>query len=295
MTIEPINANIHNEYGFLRTVIMCMANPFDLDMADLPDEFTDEVSLRQIQVNPHRPYDVNKLRAQQQGLIDVLEANGTEVLQARSLGTGVTQHFVRDVGFAIGELFFVARPRRMYRRAEIAGMEDLLARMERVHHIERGTIEGGDVLVDEEVVVVGLGEETDHNGIDELEMALNMNGIDKEIRRIEFTHGGTIHTDTLFNVVDPHTAFIHRPSFSEADYRWLADRYDLIEATRDECIGLHINSVQIGGGKVVMAEGAERLADAAAKRGLEPILIPYDEVNALPGSFRCTTCPIARG
>lgn len=289
-----ITPYVDNEYDPLGHVIMCLANPFDIDMTDPPDEFTDEVAIRQMEANPHRPYNVETVHEQQNQLIAVLRENGTEVHLADSIGSSISQHFSRDVSFTIGGLFFVARPRRMYRRAEIAGLKDILSQIDTVHHIESGTIEGGDVIVDNDTVIIGLGEETSHEGIDEVATALKTRGIDKSIRRIEFTHGGTIHTDTLFNVVAPGVALIHRPSFNSVDFKWLSDRFDLIEATTDECIAVKLNTLSIGGGKVVMAEGTERLAEKMAKRGLEPIIIAYDEVNALPGSFRCTTCPIVR-
>ncbi len=283
------------EYGPIKTVIMCMANKFDLGPGNLPADLFDEASDHQAKYSEVRPYDVNRLHAQQMALIEELERNGAEVLFADPLGSGVLQHFTRDVGFVIHDQFFVDRPRRDYRKQELAGLNDIVGRIGNVHHIRSGHIEGGDVLVDGDTVIIGQGEETDAEGIRAVTEILRDRCPEVKVKTLTFTHRGVIHTDTLFNIIGPNLAIILRKSFCDADITWLEDRFELIDATPEEAKSLAINTLAIGQNKVVMLAPGGRLADAVAKRGYEPVLIDYSEVTAIPGSFRCTTLPVVRG
>lgn len=294
MPMQRITPQATTEYGTIKTVIMCLANKFDLNPLSLPSDLMDEASRYQAEYSDIRPYLVKKLHSQQNALIDILNKNGAEVLLVEPLGSGVLQHYTRDIGFAIHDLFFVDRPRREYRRKELQSLEAIVERIENVHRIESGYIEGGDVLVDGNTVIIGQGEETDAEGIIAVEKILAEKHPEIEVRKLTFTHRGVIHTDTLFNIIGPNLAIIHRSSFVDEDIVWLANRFELIDATDKERRSLAINTLAIGNGKLVMLAQSGRLADEVAKQGLEPILIDYSEVTAFPGSFRCTTLPVVR-
>lgn len=295
MSLQPIVPQVTTEYGPIKKVIMCMANKFDLNPLSLPHDLIDEASRHQANYSDVRPYKVKKLRRQQQAFIDVLEAIGAEVILLDPLGSGVLQHYTRDVGFVIHDLFFVARPRRNYRKKELQSLEPVIGNFANVHRIERGCIEGGDVLVDGDTVLIGQGEETDQEGIAAVTAVLNEKHPEVKVRKLTFTHRGVIHADTLFNIIAPNLAIIHRPSFIDEDIAWLESRFELIDATDKEARGLAINTFAIGNGKLAMLSPGGRLADAVAKCGLEPVLLDYSEVTAFPGSFRCTTLPVMRG
>jgi len=282
------------EYGSLKKVIMCMANPFDLDIANLPAELLDEASLYQAEHSDMRPYDMAKVHAQQNELIRVLKSNGAEVIQIEPLGSGVLQHYTRDVGFVVHDQFFIDRPRRDYRKKELKNLGPITRHLKNVHRIETGCIEGGDVLVDGDTVIIGQGEETDIAGINAVINVLQEKLPNISVKTLSFTHRGVIHTDTIFNIVGPGLAILHRPSLIPEDISWLENRYELIDATEDEARMLAINTLAIGDNKVVMLAPGGRLADKLTDHGLTPILIDYSEVTALPGSFRCTTLPVVR-
>jgi len=294
MPVQKTLPQATTEYGALKTVIMCMANKFDINPLNLPADLMDEASRYQAKHSDIRPYMTKKLHGQQRDLIDVLERNGAEVLLVDPLGSGVLQHYTRDVGFTIHDLFFVARPRREYRRKELQSLEKIVENIENVHRVERGYIEGGDVFVDGDTVIIGKGEETSVEGIAEVEKVLAEKHPEITVKKLTFTHRGVIHADTLFNIIAPGLAIIHRPSFIDDDIAWLENRFELIDATDKECRSLAINTLAIGNGKLVMLKKSKRLADEVSKRGLEPILVNYSEVTAFPGSFRCTTLPVVR-
>jgi N-dimethylarginine dimethylaminohydrolase len=163
-----------------------------------------------------------------------------------------------------------------------------------VVRLERGRIEGGDVMLYGDKVLVGLSEATDAAGVAELRRQLALLKSPREIVPIPFAHRGVIHLDTKFNIVADHCALFTRGSFLPDTLRWMEQHFDLIEATDAETRGLEINTVALGGGHVIVSAQSERLATRLVQRGLTPIPVDYSEVTRWPGSFRCTTLPIER-
>jgi N-dimethylarginine dimethylaminohydrolase len=216
------------------------------------------------------------------------------VLLAQEVGNCVSQHYTRDIGFVIDGVFFVARPRRPYRQRELEGIRSLLPLLETVAEVGKGCIEGGDVLLHRDRIIVGYGEETDADGVNALRRALEQHGIEREVCELRFQRRGIIHLDTKLNIVAPELALIDRTVFEGKSLAWIERNFELVGATPEESQRMEINTLVIGDERVVMRECSHRLANELAKRGLSPVLLDYSEVTALPGSFRCTTLPLER-
>lgn len=287
-----IMVSIPSETATLKKVVMCLANPASI--YGLRFGGIDVAFLYQLWHNKFAFYDYKRVREQQKAFMEVMKANGIEVLLANPVPYYVTQHYTRDIGFAIDDTFFCANPRRYYRQRELEGLRNFLPRFSKVVRLESGMIEGGDVIVDDRYIIVGLGEETNKEGIDCLRRKFEELRIDREIVTIEFTHRGIIHLDTKFNIPVKGIGFVHPKSFKPESLKWLESHFDLIEATDEETANLEINTLALSPQKVVMRQRSHRLASLLEPKGIEPILIDYSEVTKLPGSFRCTTLPIER-
>ena len=290
---DPIQIEVCGETGLLATVVMCLANPYTTRLATFRSLFESSVRA-QLRHNYWSSYDWRRVRAQQNQLALRLRENGAEVLFLENIRGVGSQHYTRDIGFCIDEAFFVARMGTHYRRPEVRALTPLLPRLSRVVQLERGRIEGGDVMLWNGKVLVGLGEATDLDGIEELRRQLKQIGSPREIIPITFAHRGVIHLDTKFNIVGETAALFARRSFEGKTLRWLEQHFDLIDATDDEVRGLGVNALAIGGGKVVLEERCKRLAGELARRGLVPIPVDFSEVTRWPGAFRCTTLPLRR-
>lgn len=289
-----ISINLPSEIATLKTVVMCFANPTSVSSV-LRYGGIDSALLYQLWYNQFSLFfNCEKVCRQQQTFMEIMKANGVEVLLADQVSGCGAQHYTRDIGFAIDDIFFCANPRRYYRKREIEGLESLLRRFSKVARLEKGAIEGGDVIVDEQYVIVGLGEETNKEGVNCLRRKLKELGVDREIVTIEFTHRGIIHLDTKFNIPAKGVGFIHTKSFKPESLKWLENHFDLIEATDEETANIEINTFALSPRKVVMRERSERLASLLESKGVETILVDYSEVTKLPGSFRCTTLPVER-
>lgn len=283
---ESVDVWVPSEYHRLETVVMCLANPWTNK-----DVGFDLALLRQMLRNDMGRYDYVKVRAEQTAFAALLESYGVTVLWARPLGAIVSQHYTRDPSFAIDDTVYVARPRRKARRAEIPGLGEVLPRMSKVAWLDAGTIEGGDVIVDTEHVIVGLGEETNLAGVGALTCRLRETG--RSVVVLELTRGGAIHTDTLFNVVGPGLGIVHRPSFTPESLRWLDAHYDLVDIDEAQRRRLSANTFSIDPTTVVIRDDPRLAADLQAK-GMTVVVQDYSEVMRLPGSYRCTTMPVRR-
>lgn len=290
---DTITVNVPSETATLKKVVMYLANPMSA-FSFLRYGGIDMAAVYQLWYNKWAMYDYRKVHQQQRAFIEVMEATGVQVLFAEAVPGCVTQHYTRDIGFAIDDTFFCANPRRPYRQRELDGLRILLPRFSKVVRLESGTIEGGDVIVDERYVIVGLGEETSKEGIDCLRRKFEELRIDREIITIEFAHRGIIHLDTKFNIPAKGIGLIHPKSFKRESLKWIESHFDLLEATDKETANMEINTFSLSPRKVVMRERSDRLASLLESKGIQPIMIDYSEVTKLPGSFRCTTLPIER-
>jgi N-dimethylarginine dimethylaminohydrolase len=289
-----INVNVNSEIGTLKKVMMCYANPYKISFEEIRTGLMPSV-LRQFYHNKFSPYDYNVVRDEQRAFIEVMEAHHVEVLLADNLVNSSCQHYTRDIGFAIDDLFVIASMGTPIRHKEKAAISKYTNQFSKVATIDRGTIEGGDVMVHKNQVIVGLGEATNFDGINNLKEILAANNINREIIPIHFSHRGIIHLDTKFNIVGENVAILNPRSFKKESLTWFENNFDLIEATDKETSAIGINTFSIAPDKVIMKQGSERIGELIAKKGgVTPIFVKYSEVTKLPGSLRCTTCPIER-
>lgn len=293
LATDPIQVNVRSEIDTLKTVVMCQANPFSINLDMLTSVF--DASVReQLRHNTWKGYRYKRVREQQRRLVHVFRDHGVSVLFLDNFPGIGTQHYTRDIAFCIDDVFFVARMGTRYRAPELRALSNLLPRLSKVVHLGRGRIEGGDVMLHDNKILVGLGEATDREGVDTLRRKLAELGNPREVVAIPFAHRGVIHLNTKFNIAGKNVALFIRKSFQPDTIRWFERHFHLIEATDEEARGIEINTFTLGGGRVILQEKSERLAKLIQHQGLTPILVDYSEVIHLPGTFRCTTLPLER-
>ncbi|MEV4129351.1 arginine deiminase family protein [Nocardia sp. NPDC049707] len=234
------------------------------------------------------------MRAQQHRFIDLLRGRGVDVVLADQAPGSYGQHYTRDIGFVIDDVFVVSRLHSRRRQGEFAGVRRLVERIERVAYLDAGTIEGGDVMLHDGLVLVGLSEETSPAGVDALRYQLDQLGSERVVQPIGFACGGIVHLDDHFNIVAPEVALVHPGVFDDAQMRWFAEHFDVIPVTGAEAAAVEVNALALGPGVVVVAERSERIAAELDTRGIEVIPVDYSEVTRIPGAFRCSTLPLAR-
>ncbi|GGM62479.1 dimethylarginine dimethylaminohydrolase family protein [Microbacterium saperdae] len=234
-------------------------------------------------------------RPQHEGFVRMLEEHGVRVRTLDSLADVSIQLYPRDLAFAVDDVLFLARSRDPIRRKEQRALRPYLDDISRVETLAGGRIEGGDVIVTDDVVLVGLSEATDLTGISALREGFDRAGISREILPIEFSGRGVVHLDTKFTMVGAQLGYIHSASLTPYSRAQLAERFELIEADDTEARGLMVNTVALAPDRIVIDHRARRLAEALRLRGIEPIRHDFSEVTRFPGGFRCATLPLRRG
>jgi N-dimethylarginine dimethylaminohydrolase len=234
-------------------------------------------------------------RRQHEGFVRMLEENGVRVHTLDSLADVSIQLYPRDLAFAVDGVLFLARSRDPIRRKEQRALRPYLDDISRVEPLAGGRIEGGDVIVTDDVVLVGLSEATDLTGISALREGFDRAGVTREILPIEFSGRGVVHLDTKFTMVGPGLGYVHSASLTPYSRAQLAERFELIEADDAEARGLMVNTVALAPDRIVVDHRARRLAEALVRRGIEPIRHDFSEVTRFPGGFRCATLPLRRG
>lgn len=290
---DPIQVNVRSEFDPLKVVAMRWAIPYRTTWRDVSSVFSSSVR-QQLRHNAWADYRFEIVRSQQECMAQVMRDHGVTVLFLENVPTVHSQHYTRDIAFGIDDTLFIGRMGTRYREPEQEALASLAPRLSKVVRLERGRIEGGDVMLFGDKVLVGLSEATDAVGVAELRRQLALFNSPREVVPIPFAHRGVIHLDTKFNIVADRCAVFTPTSFLPDTLRWMEQHFDLIEATDAETRGLEINTVAIGGGRVIVSAQSERLATRLAQRSLTPILLDYSEVTRWPGSFRCTTLPIER-
>lgn len=283
--------HVTSEYGTLRCVAMRYAGDFTRDL-DGPD--VHPVLARQQATSTWTQYSPPTVRAQQDTLIRLLRSRGTEVILLGEAPGCSAQHYPRDIGFVIDHVLVMARLNSAHRRSEADALAQFVRGVPNVVHLAEGTIEGGDVMLHRDSVLVGLSEETSPAGIDALQAALTSHGIDREVRPVTFSAPGIVHLDDHVTIVAPETALIHRGVFPSAELRWFEQHFDLIDVTDEEALAVQVNVLAIAPGTIVVAAGSDRIAAQLAARGFEVLTVDYSEVTRIPGSLRCTTLPLNR-
>lgn len=223
-----------------------------------------------------------------------LTNNGVIVHELTDLPDVSIQLYPRDIAFAIDDTLFLARSKDPIRRREQRALDSLLPRIETVHRLSSGFIEGGDVIVTDDEILVGLSEATDLEGVTALRTALHERGIDRDVIPIEFSGRGVVHLDTKFTLVGPGMGFIHSAALTPRSRDLLSARMQLLEATEAQSRALMVNTVALTPERLILDERATTLIAQLRSHGLQPLPMDFSQVTRFPGGFRCATLPLRR-
>ena len=120
------------------------------------------------------PIDVGLAIAQHELYEHALRAAGVEVTRLAARDELPDSVFVEDTAVVVDELAVVSRPGSASRRDEVDSVRDALAGHRTVASIEApATLDGGDVLVLEREVLVGLTPRTNLSGMQQLRALLS--------------------------------------------------------------------------------------------------------------------------
>jgi dimethylargininase len=125
------------------------------------------------------PIDVDRARAQHQAYERALEEAGCTIVRAEAAAELPDAVFIEDAAVVLDEVAVITRPGAESRRAETAAVADLVRRYRPLRFIEApGTIDGGDVLVADRTVLIGLSARTNETAVEQMRTILQPYGYD---------------------------------------------------------------------------------------------------------------------
>lgn len=273
-------ANIFSEYDLLEEVILC--RPVYMEILEVINRTQEKFIKENI--------DTNLALKQHDKLQEVLKSHGVNVINLKPSKEFPEQVFARDIGFTLGDIVFIANMKREIRQGEEDFLKEYLkTRQTPFQTLQYGFIEGGDVIIDNNHIWIGLSDRTTDEAIDELKGHLP----NFHIKPIPFP-AKYLHLDCVFNVISPTEALVYPPAFSKEDLSFLADHYQLIEVSEKEQFTLGTNVFSLGNKKIISLPINTDVNRDLRKNGYTVIEVDITEIIKSGGSFRCITLPITR-
>lgn len=223
----------------------------------------------------------------------LLQDKGVRLISPVTQPDAFCQVYTRDPSFVVGDTLYIARMSAKYRQPETAGLTELRRQVAREVVLDRGVIEGGDVMVlSDDLVLVGTGEITDAEGFAALKSHLEGSG--RTVIRVRHT---ALHLDCCLAPLPNHKCLysgsrlpgssldLLRPLFSELL------PLDPIEARNH----LAANMLWLNSEEVASTTDSPDTNRLLRGMGYAVHEVEYGEVIHRWGSVHCTVGPLVRG
>lgn len=231
----------------------------------------------------------------------IMEENGIEVIEQEPCPEDANvpdQLTPRDIGFVVGDTFFLASMAKESRRREWEGISKVLDRIPQQKVVkvpEDIVVEGGDIVVDKGNVYVGISQRTTLKGLAFLRQQLEGSGLNiipVKLKKPEEDED-CLHLDCVFVPVGKNGALVYPEGMKQMPTE-MAD-YQQVPVSKTEQENLATNVLAISPTKVIARDSATRVNSEMTKLGVDVITMKFDEAPKTGGSFRCCTLPLVRG
>lgn len=209
--------------------------------------------------------------------LDALRDLCDEVVELPALPEHPDGCFVEDAAIIFDECVVLTRPGAASRRGEVEHLTPHLpADREHLHLEEPATLDGGDVLVCEDIVYVGCSTRTNHAGLKQLAHLLLPHGY--RVKAVEVI--GCLHLKSALSLLAPDL-LLANPAW--ANLKRVANM-ERIEVDPTEPAAA--NALAIGG-KLIYPEEFPRTAELLAARGLTLHTVPTHELQKAEAGVTC--------
>ncbi|MEZ4415592.1 MAG: arginine deiminase family protein [Gemmatimonadota bacterium] len=235
---------------------------------------------------------VRGLRAVDRGAPDpvrFVDQHRAYALALETAGLGVTvlapdelhpdSVFVEDPALCLHEAAVLLRPAAVTRAGETVGLLPALHALygRAVERVVEGTIEGGDILVLEEEILIGLSARTNARGAASLTHVLAPLGYQVRVTEVP---AGVLHLKSdCATLGDGHVLATRRLAASG-----VFDGYEVIEVPQGEETGA--NAVRVND-RVLLARGYPRTAERLTAAGYAVVELDISEAQKLDGGLSC--------
>jgi N-dimethylarginine dimethylaminohydrolase len=230
--------------------------------------------------------------------VSFLKNKGIEIYKPTPIDGIPEQMFPRDIGFVIGDKFFIANMKYESRKKEFRGIKGIIEDLGyNTIKIPKGIIiEGGDILVDKGNVYVGIGQRSDQRSIDFLKDALENKYNIVPCYTQEIKNGeDVLHLDCTVNPIGKEHLIIYKEGLKKIPDA-MRETYRFIEVGKNLQQELFTNILSISEEEAIARKGFEDSYEIISKMAdVKFNYIKFDEAPKNGGSFRCSTLPLIRG
>lgn len=287
----PVSLHVNSESATLKTVILGYAENFH----QIPPAIINETQKRTY-FSDNAPTR-ETLVAELDGFRQTLEANGVTVLRPSPLSDVPDQLMPRDIGVVIGSTLVVSRMAKPSRRDEWRGITWLIDQIDPAQVLfvpDPAVLEGGDIIVEGDVIYVGIGQRTNEAGFRFVAKSFPHHKVVPVYLKSVAQGEDVLHLDCAFVPLGNRHALIYPDGLQDMP-EIIRERYTLIPVTREEQMALATNVLSIAPSTVISRPDMGRVNAALRAVGLQVIEVKYDDPPKTGGSFRCTTLPLCRG
>ena len=293
---------VNNEFSTLRKVILGLGTPYQRDKSQVADEMNDfpfvpDTDKRDQVLSLKYPTE-KQLVQEYIDYVSILERCGVEVVRA-DVNAAYSFDYTcpRDIGFVIGDMFFIssmAVPSRANEYKTILHHLNAVDPDKLIFAPSTVKLEGGDVIMlSQKIILLGINTRTDQNGLQFLDNTLRQYGY----QIFPVYHQG-LHLDCCLNPLGDGHLLIHPESLEgNPQPTWdLLKQYDWITVNTEEREYLATNILSINKNTIIARSHpvCSRVNNAMAKNGYHIEEIVFDGAPATGGSFRCASLPLLR-
>ena len=223
------------------------------------------------------PIDVDIARAQHHGYVQALKELGCAVLELPAESDLPDSVFVEDTSIILPEVALLTRPGADSRKPEVDSISRALSPYRDLVRITApATVDGGDVLVLDKQIYVGLSTRSNPMAIEQMNQLLGKYGY--HVTGVEMHD--CLHLKTAITRVDDRTLLINR---RWVDIEWF-EGYDLIDIDPSEPFAANCLPVQDA---VIYPTAFPKTRRLLEEKGFRIIAIPVDELAKAEGAVTC--------
>lgn len=303
-----MNLNVKNETSRLKAVVL--GQPGSLGPVPVLSQTYDAKSYESV-LNGVYPTEESVYK-EMSAFEKVLLKHNVQVFRPWTL-ENCNQVFARDVGFVIDDKIINSNiiPDREDEKEAYEVIYDQIAYNKIFNLPERAHVEGGDVVLYNDIVFVGLYTGNDYSQLktartnlyafnflkeifpDKTFIPLELNKHDTDPRK------GLLHLDCCFMPVSRNKAIVYKDGFRfEKDYRQLLDVFgheNIFEISQEEMYYMNSNVFSISPEVLVSEQNFTRLNNFLENEWNVTVeRIPYREISKMGGLLRCSTLPLLR-
>jgi dimethylargininase len=221
--------------------------------------------------------DLELARAQHRRYCEALSQLGFELIVLPADDRYPDCTFVEDTAVVFGDRAIITRPGAESRRGEVDAVCEALSPYKCIDRIlPPGSLEGGDVLLAEDRVFVGLTERTNQDGIHQLERLLR----GSQLRVVSVPIGRSLHLKTACNYLGKGLMVVR---FFDFNPEVLTD-FDIIRPDPSEVSRLSFLPVN---GSVLLPDDCPKAREEFANRGWKTIPLGLSEIRKAQAGLTC--------